>query len=188
MGIGASRPQRPTRRRSWAGRLAATLLLAVVVAVAWLFVWPPAGQPLEDGPVVVLGGGGGERLQAALHLVGEPGPGRELVLSEGAYSEWEVLGRSCREESVTCFDPQPANTFGEAVTVAELARERGWDRVPVVTSDYHVTRSRLYFHRCLDVEVALVAADSGYSVGARVAGLPYELLGTFAALGNLSYC
>lgn len=188
MSIGASRPRKQRRDGGWSGRIALTLLLAIFAAGAWLFVWPPEGTPYEDGPVVVLGGGAGERLRAAVELVGEPTAGRDLVLSEGAYSEWEVLGRSCGEEAVRCFDPQPPNTFGEAVTFADIARERGWDRVTVVTSDYHVTRSRLYFHRCLDIEVAVIAADSGYSVGAMVANSPYEIMGTFAAISNLASC
>ena len=188
MGIGASRPQPPVRQRSRLGRVVLVLLLALVAGMAWLFLAPPVGEPFEDGPVIVLGGGGGERLTTAIDIVGDPRPGRELVLSEGAYSEWEVRGRSCREASVHCFDPRPANTYGEAVTVATLAAEQGWERLTVVTSDYHATRSRLYFHTCLDTEVTLVAADSGYSMGTRVAGAPYEVLGTLAALGNLAYC
>jgi hypothetical protein len=188
MGIGASRPQPPARQRSRFGRVVLVVLLALLAGMAWLFLAPPTGEAFEDGPVVVLGGGGGERLQTAIDIVGEPAPGRELVLSEGAYSEWEVRGRSCREEAVRCFDPRPANTYGEAVTVADLAAEQGWERVTVVTSDYHATRSRLYFHACLDTDVTLVAADSGYSMAARVTGAPYEVLGTLAALGNLAYC
>lgn len=188
MGIGASPPQSPGRRGTWRGRLVLMLLFALLGVTAWLFIWPPTGEPLGDGPVVVLGGGGAERLRATLDLVGEPEPGRELLLSEGAYSEWEVMGRSCREEAVHCFDPRPANTFGEALAVARLVREHDWTWVTVVTSDYHATRSRLYFHACLDVEVSLVATDSGRSIGARVAGLPHEVLGSFAALGNLYDC
>lgn len=188
MGIGAPPPRPAGRRTSRTGRVVGLLVLAALGATAWLFVWPPAGAPLADGPVVVLGGGGGERLRAAIGLVDEPAPGRELVLSEGAYSEWEVRGRTCGEQGVRCFDPQPANTFGEALFVAELTRERGWSQLTVVTSDYHVTRSRLYFHSCVDAEVALVAVDSRWSLGSRVAELPREILGTFAALGNLLHC
>ncbi len=188
MGIGAPRPQRPEPRRGCLGRVVAVLVLGVVGLLAWLFIWPPTGQPHEQGPVVVLGGGAGERLRTAIDIVGEPQVGRELVLSEGAYSEWEVLGRSCREEAVRCFDPRPANTYGEAVTVDRIAAEQGWDRLTVVTSDYHATRSRLYFRSCVDADVTLVAADSGHTVGARVSGAPYEILGTLAALGNLPYC
>lgn len=188
MSIGAPRPRQRRRDGGWSGRIALTLLLAIFAAGAWLFVWPPDGTPYEEGPVVVLGGGADTRLRTALELVGEPRAGRELVLSEGAYSEWEVLGRSCGEEAVRCFDPQPPNTFGEAVTFADIARERGWERATVVTSDYHLTRSRLYFHRCLDIEVAVIAADSDHSVGTRVANTLYEVLGTFAAVGNLASC
>lgn len=188
MGIGAAPPRRPPRRTSWSARVTLLLLATGVGLLAWLYVWPPTGQPLDDGPVVVLGGGGGERLATALDLLGEPAAERPLVLSEGASSEWERLGRSCREDVVRCFDPQPANTFGEARTFARLAEDRGWRSATVVTSDYHATRARMYFAACVEAEVRVVAADSGWSVTSRVAGAPYELLGTLAGVGNLRDC
>jgi uncharacterized SAM-binding protein YcdF (DUF218 family) len=188
VGIGAAPPRRPPRRTSWSARLTLLLLATVAGLLAWLYVWPPAGQPLDEGPVVVLGGGAGERLLTAVDLLGEPSPQRPLVLSEGASSEWERRGRSCRENEVRCFDPQPGNTFGEARTFAGLAQDRDWRSVTVITSDYHATRTRMYFAACVEADVRVVAADSGWSVGARVAGLPYELLGTLAGVGNLRHC
>lgn len=188
MGIGASPPQRPTHRPSRAGRAAFLLLVALVGVLAWLYVWPPAGEPFGGGPVVVVGGGGGERLITALEIVGEPAPGRELVLSEGASSEWERMGRSCREEDVRCFEPEPGNTFGEARTFARIAEERGWRRATVVTSEYHVTRTRMYFRSCLDGEVRVVAADSGWRVFTRMVRAHHEILGTLVGLGALPHC
>ena len=188
MGIGAAPPRRPPRRTSWSARVTLLLLAAATGLLAWLYVWPPTGEPLDEGPVVVLGGGAGERLLTALDLLGEPAEDRPLVLSEGASSEWERRGRSCREHEVRCFDPQPPNTFGEARTFAELAQDRGWHSATVVTSDYHATRTRMYFAACVEAEVSVVAAESGWSVGTRVAGLPYELLGTLAGVGNLRSC
>ena len=188
MGIGAAPPRRPPRRTSWSARVTLLLLAMVTGLLAWLYVWPPTGEPLDEGPVVVLGGGAGERLLTALDLLGEPAADRPLVLSEGASSEWERRGRSCREDEVRCFDPEPANTFGEARTFARIAEDRGWHSATVVTSDYHATRTRMYFTACVEAEVNVVAADSGWSVGTRVAGAPYELLGTFAGVGNLLHC
>lgn len=188
MSLGATPPRRPGPRRSLGARLALLLVVALLALVAWLYVWPPTGEPLPDGPVVVLGGGEGERLVAALDLVGEPEVGRELVLSEGASAEWESMGRTCRVDEVRCIEPRPGNTYGEALTVARLARERGWPRLTVVTSDYHVTRTRLYFDRCVDAEVRVVGVDSGRSLAGRLGGAPYEVLGTLAAFGNLATC
>jgi uncharacterized SAM-binding protein YcdF (DUF218 family) len=147
---------------------------------AWLYVWPPAGTPLPAGPVVVLGGGS-DRLERGREIVDEVGAGRELVLSAGSISKWEKAGGSCGDEGVRCVDPYPVNTFGEAVTVDRLAADDGWAQVTVVTSEYHVTRARLLFNRCVDAEVRVVASESDRSVWGRVAGAYREILGTVDA-------
>lgn len=188
MSLGARPPQRPSTGRTVAGRVALVLLAGLLGVAAWLYVWPPTGEPLDEGPVVVLGGGDGERLTAARELVGEPRIGRELVLSQGASAQWELLGRTCVVEEVRCFEPEPGNTYGEALAVDRLAGERGWSQVTVVTSDYHATRTRLYFERCVAADVEVVGVDSGRSLSDRIAGTPYELLGTLAAVGNLLTC
>jgi hypothetical protein len=188
MGIGASRPQRPDTPVSWLARVGLVLLLAALVGLAWLFVWPPQGRALPEGPVVVLGGGAGDRLALGLDIVEEAGGDRELVLSDTAADRWERAGGDCARPRVHCLRPDPQNTFGEARATSLLVDERGWTEVTVVTSEFHVTRSRLYFHRCLDAVVAVVASDSGRSVLARVGEIPRELLGVIAALGNVRYC
>ena len=42
--------------------------------------------------------------------------------------------------------------------MARLARDRAWRRVVVVTSTFHVTRTRLIFRRTLDLDLRLVGA------------------------------
>jgi uncharacterized SAM-binding protein YcdF (DUF218 family) len=56
--------------------------------------------------------------------------------------------------------PSPAKTRGEARLFRALARERGWRRVVLVTSDYHARRARLLVARCLapDVDIDVVTA------------------------------
>ena len=57
---------------------------------------------------------------------------------------------------VLCVRPKPFSTRGEAETVERLASERGWRRIVVVTSDYHVRRARMLFDRCLGASRVLV--------------------------------
>src|SRR5207302_3458235 len=47
---------------------------------------------------------------------------------------------------------------GAARQIARLAGERGWRRVLVVTSTYHIPRARLIFRRSLLCELELVPA------------------------------
>lgn len=63
---------------------------------------------------------------------------------------------------VLSFVPAPSTTRGEARGIARLARERGWQRVIVVTSTYHVPRARLIFGR-IDVRtVSVVGAGAAW--------------------------
>ena len=129
-------------------------LWLVFVAVA--FVWPQAdtGAPAHADAVVVLSGGRNWRLDPALKLV-ERGVAPVLAISSPFEDpKWTKAHRLCRGQDgklpfrVLCFQAVPYSTRGEAETVARIARRAGWNRIVVVTSEYHVTRARMLFERC----------------------------------------
>jgi uncharacterized SAM-binding protein YcdF (DUF218 family) len=104
-----------------------------------------------------------------------------LVISGGLDPRQARANELCRDGgvgfSVTCFTPDPDSTRGEARKVADLARERDWKRVLVVTSRFHVTRARMLFDRCTEVDVDAVGVDYPLtSVPAAVAGEWVKLL------------
>jgi len=157
------------------------LIVAAAVAIAvalvlfppmladpeWRMAWreiaaPAPADALPDGPVMVLGGSP-TRLALALTLPDVPGPSRPLVLSASVTGDWEARGRSCEAPHVHCVDPDPMSTFGEALTLDRLASEHGWDAVTVVTSDFHVARTRWQFSACTDVDVVVLAPGAGPS-------------------------
>lgn len=150
-------PVRTLRRLSV---VAALGLLFLLVSLP-LFVLPSVDEP-EDvraepvDAVVVLGGGTGERIAAATSLVRRlPPPAPTMLLSvpyDAPLLECGIVA-SAPEVDVRCLVPEPLTTSGEAATVTTLASAEGWDRVVVVTSDYHVTRSRLLFTRCVEQQV-----------------------------------
>jgi uncharacterized SAM-binding protein YcdF (DUF218 family) len=158
-----------------------TALLVVVAAssafAARSFVWPSSDPAFPDGPIVVLGGGGGERLSTALALRGDDEQ-RDLIVSASAIDEWRATGGQCSPEPITCMVPDPVNTFGEATTVNDLAAENGWTHVTVVTSDFHVTRTRLLFDRCLDVPVRVVGAPTEPNIIERTYRIVREMAAT----------
>jgi uncharacterized SAM-binding protein YcdF (DUF218 family) len=151
-----------TRRRStWvrAVTVVGVLVLFCGVFAAWPFLFPTSDEPFYDGPIVALGGNPA-RVATAAELAAATTPPREVVLLADAIDAGEELGLACDPPRVHCVYPDPVNTFGEAILVDEMAGERGWDRVTVVTDPFHLTRSRLLFDRCLDVPVRLVASDT----------------------------
>jgi hypothetical protein len=103
--------------------------------------------------VVVLAGDASRRIPKGLELV-RHGVAGVLIISDGQ----RLAPALCRESDVLCFRPDPYSTTGEAEAVARLTQARGWESIVVVTSTYHVFRSRLLFERCLDVHVAVVGA------------------------------
>lgn len=152
----------------------ALLVAAWLVATAVLFVWPREDEPRSADAVVVLSGVRDARLAKGLELM-QAGVARTLVISDGEARGWAEANRLCAGGAafrVVCFRPRPYSTHGEAAEVARLARARGWRSLVVVTSRYHVTRSRLLFRRCLDGPVGGVSAKT--SPGAMALNVPFE--------------
>lgn len=107
---------------------------------------------------------------------------RELVLSADAAEAGDDAGYGCARDGVQCVTPVPEGTFAEAAMVTKLAREHGWQAVTVVTSEYHVTRTRLLFGYCMDVPTRVVASTSGLSLADRGRLMVREALATVGSL------
>ncbi len=98
-----------------------------------------------------------------------------LVISDGQVPGWPAANRLCRGDAgfrVVCFHANPYSTRGEARFVAALMKHRGWKRVVVVTSRYHVVRAKMDFRRCVDGKVDGVGAST--SLGKWIAGAALE--------------
>lgn len=156
----------------WPLALGCAVLVFVLVSLR-LFVLPAVDEPeiVLDAPadaVVVLGGGDGERISAARGVLPRlPGDPPALVLSvpyeEPLLTCGSVPGQPAVE--VRCLVPEPPTTAGEATAMASLAAEQQWQRMVVVTSDYHVTRARVLVTRCVEqlapgLEVLWIAGDT----------------------------
>ena len=132
--------------------------MVVIVAglTARLFVWPPTGSPGRVDAVIVLSGDHGERLDRALTLIRQ-GASSTLVL-DGEPDSVHVLELCAGGQpfEVVCLRPDPDSTRYEARAAGQLAAERNWKRVAVVTTTAHVTRAGVLFDRCLDASVVMV--------------------------------
>ncbi|MBM3834424.1 MAG: YdcF family protein [Verrucomicrobia bacterium] len=98
----------------------------------------------NKGPVLVLGGGGRND--------SETNKWHEAKLIEAWLATWNLTNTP-----VICLNIS-SNTRDEAVQVRALAKERGWKRIILVTSAYHMKRSEGIF-RQLGLPVAPVSCD-----------------------------
>jgi uncharacterized SAM-binding protein YcdF (DUF218 family) len=94
--------------------------------------WNEAGDRLELGLRMVLEGRAGVLVLSA--------GGAEGILTEGARAKAIALRRGLREEQVVVTSAVN-NTADEAQRIAALMGERGWRRVALVTSAFHMRRA-----------------------------------------------
>lgn len=142
------------------------VLVAVIVAEAWLFVFPPVDSPTPADAIVVFDGPG-ERNAYAWELAEEERLAPTVVISIDDTGKCEPWKRT-REEY--CLEPKPATTRGEARAFAELARQRGWDHVIVVSTASQSLRARLRLGRCFDgaAQFVTVREETVWSQAYRV--------------------
>jgi hypothetical protein len=146
-----------------ASMLAAALLLT---DPDWRIALRELGDPAPaaaaaDGPVFVLGGGA-DRLPFALELPGVPSPSRPLWVSAHSEEALAQEGLSCADAHIVCAQPDPVSTYGEALLLATLADVHAATlpaevTVTVVTSTFHVPRTRYQFATCPGPEVVVVS-------------------------------
>lgn len=130
------------------------LLLTFCAVSARLFVFPSTGMPSKVDAIVVPGGSG-DRIDAALRLVRQD-RARYLVLSQGEWVPPGLCGSQAGTASVLCFMPDPDTTQGEAEGTARLAREYGFHSIALMTSPDQAWRAGLRFRRCYSGKIFAV--------------------------------
>lgn len=154
---------------------------AIVPADA-VFVLSSRVQP--DGELTV---GAMSRLVRALELLGE-GKAPRLVLSELAppSKSYKDAARALMDhlglkQEILTVGPVD-NTHDEAVLVGRLAKERGWQRVLIVTSPTHTRRACAAMEHEGVKAVCVPATETQFDVQAL--GGPDERLRAFESLGH----
>ena len=158
---------RPGRRHGRAGhrheadpgdavRTLAALLFIALIWAAGLFAFaarvqqstPQAEPPAADGIVALTGANSNERIAAAVQLVGE-GKGRRVLVSGGnrdvSREQLRTATGAVRRLYDCCVDLgfTAADTVGNARETAEWAKAMRYQRLTIVTSDYHMPRAML---------------------------------------------
>lgn len=135
-------------------------LLAAIVVLALIWVvglvafaqrverLTPAIEPPAADAVVALTGASDLRLEAAVRLL-ERGKGRRLLISgvnrDATRADVLIVTGAVKPIYDCCVDLgyTAADTIGNAGEIAEWARGKGYTRLIVVTSDYHMPRTML---------------------------------------------
>jgi hypothetical protein len=150
-------------------------MLGVLAALtAGLLVWPPQGIPARAAAIVMLAGPG-DRLPVAVQLARE-GRAPVLVVSQGHLGYGGPCPAAVPGVRLTCFDPDPADTRGEAEYIARLAQREHWRSLIVVATPEQDVRARLIVGRCYPGTIYVVTAPVGWSQ------LPYQVAYGWGAL------
>jgi uncharacterized SAM-binding protein YcdF (DUF218 family) len=112
--------------------------------------WPD--NPKADGIVVLTGGP--ERITAAIRLLEEKAAGRLLISGVHPQTTARELRRitGTERDLFRCcidLDRRAPDTRGNAEEARQWADERGYTRLLIVTSDYHILRAMKEFSRVM---------------------------------------
>ena len=129
------------------------VVMVVMITVSGFVIFNRASSdPLQRADaILVLGGEHDGREQYGLQLA-ERGYAPVLVLSNPYGRDDPVMSKMCDRRiqavEVICGRPDPLTTRGEALMASELATERNWTRIIVITWRFHLPRARFVFSRC----------------------------------------
>lgn len=136
-------------------RSLAAVFIVVLIWVAGLLAFAqrverstPPDEPAPADAIVALTGASDLRLEAAVRLL-EREKARRLLISgvnrEASREDIQDITGAVKDIYDCCVDLgyTAADTIGNADEIAEWARGKGYKRLIVVTSDYHMPRSML---------------------------------------------
>ena len=174
---------------TWRRKLAVVALLAlVVVAIATvrLFVLPDlAPLPARADAIIELAGPG-NRDAATMALVHE---GRAPVVVQSTVAA-EAGTHTCLPQTpgveVLCFNPSPGTTRGEARYIGQVAAQRHWQSVIIVTTPDHALRAHLRVSRCFPGTVYVATSPLPWFDWFRQ--IPYQWAASVKALAFQTAC
>lgn len=148
--------------------------LVVLVGLP-LYVFPPVADPPPSDVVMVLGPPMDARLEVAERLHAE-GLAERIVISvqpeRGQTIDDIAL---CQEPEVTCRVPEPYNTRGEALMMADIAgADAATTSVIVVTTAPHIARTRYLFDKCYPGPVTVIEGDRPTTLSAWTVQYLYQ--------------
>lgn len=170
------------------------IILAVLANIppAILIFAPKTDAPELSDVIFVLGPPDSARLKYALQLA-EDGVSSTVVISAsnngGAGSIQQ--NRLCTTEQsleIICARSDPFTTQGEIALINQLAEERDWQSVTLVTGSTHASRVRLYASRCLQADYTVTPAPGSQPPGGYLYEYVYQIFGFVKAVTVTTGC
>lgn len=148
----------------------ACLVVTFGAVTTRLFILPTRGAPAHASAIVMFEGLEDDRLPAAVRLAEEQ-RAPMLVISRGRDGYGGPCPAPVAGVKLICFDPNPADTRGEAEYFSRLAREYRWTSIIAVTNREQDTRVRMLLGRCFRGPIYVVTSpvDSLSGVPLKVA-------------------
>lgn len=149
--------KRPHRRWPWVIGILG-LISALWLGLCIRYVAHPDVDPYQDVDAVFILGPAEYRLGLGRELAALYASDALIVtvtVDETTGAVYEKNFCDPQPIEVICVRPDPYTTQGEAIELARLVDERGWDTVAVLTGRPHVSRARLWMERYVQAEVLM---------------------------------
>lgn len=187
--------------------LALVYLAVFHTPMVWFMAKPLTIQdaPQRSDAIVALGGGVGEsgkagqgyeeRVDLAVRLY-KDGAAKEILYSSGyryIMKEADVMRTLSIAAGVDkndiIIDDSPVNTYEMIMHLKNYAKDRGWKKIIIISSPYHMRRLNLLFKKNMrDLEVAYVPVEySGYYGNPTDAVRPRQIQGILQEYMALIY-
>jgi uncharacterized SAM-binding protein YcdF (DUF218 family) len=142
-------------------------LVAVTISGWPVYVAPQIDQLRRADAIFVLGGSGDGAYTLGLEYALQ-GKAAQVVFSNPNANEAIWLEDLCDHQryafKVTCVEPNPPTTRGEARALGRLATAQGWQRVIVLTGTPHISRARYIIQRCFTGDLMMAKSESDLSL------------------------
>lgn len=133
----------------------AAMMTLAWFALCWRYLVKPKVDPIQPVDAIHVLDPVPPKLEAARAALAEAGA-KTMVITLPERLRGQSPGY-CASQSyeVICRTPDPPTTRGESIMLAQLARERNWQQVAVVTFTSHISRTRMLMKRCVPAEVVV---------------------------------
>ena len=141
----------------------------------------PKLDPLQHADAVLVLGGYdiGTRIPFGIDLA-EAGWAPNIVLSNPTNARWMYdwcVKPHPTLESWQCVTPNPPTTLGEGRELRRLARDKGWNKVIVVTHRSHISRARYILERCFTGQLIMTDFPTSMSTLELTSEYIYQSIG-----------